>query len=1370
MEFATYLNQPFAIAERQIDPVTGTVRWLGQERHLRRKELEVLAMLASADGGQVTRQVFIEKLWRGNSAVGEQGLTSTVAALRRSLQDTEAGRPIIRTIPRQGYQLHGQAILLGDSPAAFAVGAGIRGRPGWRLVERLSVGEGLEDWLADDGRGRRRVFRFCCNEAQLRLLRREIKLMRYLREALGGRPDLSVIGDWRLHEPPYFLEFEFTPLDLIQWSLAQGGLSKLSLSTRLTLLEQVAAAVAAVHAVAVVQVDLKPSAIGIESSDGRWQVKLREFGQARLTEPERLQRWKLSNTGIAERAPITAGDGRADAAMVPDPAADVQALGILGVQLALGEWSMAAPLEALEQVQPSHLRELLRRCFSQRADDRPTAQALRDALAAGWSEAPESTPIELRRVTPEASAVHSASPLPGKIAHYRILDLLGDGGMGTVYLAEQRSPMLRKVALKVIKAGMDTAQVLARFEAERQALAMMDHANVAAVFDAGSTDLGQPYFAMEYVPGVDIRAHCDALALSFQQRIELFLQVCDGVMHAHQKGLIHRDLKPGNILVKRAQGQPSMVKIIDFGVAKSLIGKLGQHTAHTRMGSFVGTPVYSSPEQVLGHRMDVDTRADIYSLGVVLYELLAGVTPYRDEELSEQSQAGLVKLLTQSEPPDLATRFSSLDPEDETEIARQRSTTVERMLASLTADLSWIVGKCMERDPDDRYASVLELKKDLERWLEHRPLEARPITGTYRLRKMLRRHRAAVAVAATIAAMLIATAATAIVGYRRAESALEKAELAVEFQVDQMKSIDPAALGLGFRRGLFAAAEARWKDDSQAKSRIEHLNELLDGVDFTRLAIAQVDQAFFEPGLEVIATKYPELPDLQATLWQSSADTLYALGLYEQALDPQALAVKARTEHFGAYSKATLESKAHQGRLLAALDRTQEAAALLDETIEAMHEHTGIDYPAALDALAVRADILQMEGRYQPRKKVLEEVVHRSNRLFGENHPRSLKAQVLLAKAQPTHRVVPLLEQLISKLAAVQGPSHPDTLDAMDDLAWRYYGQRRMGDAIALARDALDRRLAALGEGHPYVISAQARLASLLGQGNQFKEAFPLFRRAIAGSEALFGKRRQRTAIIRGNYGYALWRSGNLVDADRELRFATDTLLAIYGRDTPGESTYGINLALVLRDMGQYSGAKTLFDARISMLKKINGDPALLADAHKDLGQMYLTQGDVESACAENQAGIDALRNIEDADDLRLELDSVLAYCNYRRSGNSRAIADLEAVADGQRKSATADPLDLASSLIRLARMQNEERLWQAAFESAQKADKVVAGVHDQHFLRVPALVEQIRALHALGRADDASKAVESATDIIEKTPGLDPAYAQALSRVRQGD
>ncbi len=340
------------------------------------------------------------------------------------------------------------------------------------------------------------------------------------------------------------------------------------------------------------------------------------------------------------------------------------------------------------------------------------------------------------------------------VGRYKLLEKVGEGGCGVVYVAEQAMPVRRRVALKVIKLGMDTKAVVARFEAERQALAMMDHPNIAKVFDAGTTETGRPFFVMELVRGIKITEYCDQANLSTKERLDLFIKVCQAVQHAHQKGIIHRDIKPSNIMVTLHDGVP-VPKVIDFGIAKATEGRLVDATVYTQLHQFIGTPAYMSPEQAEMSGLDIDTRSDIYSLGVLLYELLAGSTPFDPKELMAAGLDAMRKTIREKEPVRPSTRLATLKGEELTTAARRRSSDAPRLIHLLKGDLDWIVMKCLEKDRTHRYETANGLAMDLKRHLDNEPVVARPPSNLYRFQKLVRRNKLAVGAAAAIAVSLI---------------------------------------------------------------------------------------------------------------------------------------------------------------------------------------------------------------------------------------------------------------------------------------------------------------------------------------------------------------------------------------------------------------------------------------------------------------------------------------------------------------------------------------------------------------------------------------------------------------------------------------
>ena len=337
------------------------------------------------------------------------------------------------------------------------------------------------------------------------------------------------------------------------------------------------------------------------------------------------------------------------------------------------------------------------------------------------------------------------------VGPYKLLEQIGEGGMGVVYMADQQAPVRRRVALKIIKPGMDTRQVIARFEAERQALALMDHPNIARVLDAGTTSTGGPYFVMELVRGIPLTDYCDQNNLSVHQRLDLFVTVCHAVQHAHQKGIIHRDIKPSNVLITLHDGQP-VPKVIDFGVAKATNQQLTEKTLFTNIAQMVGTPLYMSPEQAEMSGLDVDTRSDIYSLGVLLYELLTGTTPFDKKRIREAAYDEIRRIIREEEPPRPSTRISTLSGTC-TAMAAHRQLDPRRLSQLVRGDLDWIVMKALEKDRTHRYETANGMARDIERYLHDEPVEARPPSARYRFHKFARRNRVAL-----VTGMLVSTA------------------------------------------------------------------------------------------------------------------------------------------------------------------------------------------------------------------------------------------------------------------------------------------------------------------------------------------------------------------------------------------------------------------------------------------------------------------------------------------------------------------------------------------------------------------------------------------------------------------------------------
>lgn len=431
-----------------------------------------------------------------------------------------------------------------------------------------------------------------------------------------------------------------------------------------------------------------------------------------------------------------------------------------------------------------------------------------------------------------------------RIGRYKIVQELGEGGCGKVYLAEQQEPVRRRVALKVIKSGMDTRSVITRFEAERQALALMDHPNIAKVLDAGATENGRPFFVMEFVHGVRITNYCDENHLDTPQRLHLFIQVCNAIQHAHQKGIVHRDIKPSNILVSVNNDVP-MPKVIDFGIAKATEGKLTDNTIFTAYGQFIGTPVYMSPEQMEMSGLDVDTRSDIYSLGVLLYELLTGRPPFDQKKLLNSGFDEMRRTLREDEPQHPSTMLTSLTNTDLTTTARCRHAEASKLISSLKGDLDWIVLKALEKDRARRYQTANGLAMDVQRYLNNEPIIARPPSQLYRLQKLIRRNKVVFGSGLVVAATLIAGLGVSTRLYFREREALRVEERLRQEAEQARQESDRARANEAHLREM---AEAREK---VTQARVLQLHGKMKEADDL---LAQVPAKLFTPSTEATTT------------------------------------------------------------------------------------------------------------------------------------------------------------------------------------------------------------------------------------------------------------------------------------------------------------------------------------------------------------------------------------------------------------------------------------------------------------------------------------------------------------------------------------
>lgn len=877
-------------------------------------------------------------------------------------------------------------------------------------------------------------------------------------------------------------------------------------------------------------------------------------------------------------------------------------------------------------------------------------------------EAAKKTPSRFLRDEPSGMREEKAGD---RIGLYMLVEKIGSGGFGAVWRASQEIPLRREVALKIIQIGMATQTVMDRFEAERVALALMDHPNIARVLDAGATENGRLYFVMELVRGVKITDYCDQNRLSIPRRLDLFVQVCQAIQHAHQKSIIHRDIKPSNILVSEYDGK-AVPKVIDFGIAKAVGDPIRIDNALTMTGQIIGTPDYMSPEQAGFGGQDIDTRSDIYSLGALLYQLLTGQTPL---PLRHSALDMMLRAIRETEPARLSTRLMHLQKEKLEAVARDRGTETEKLAALIRGDLEWIVIKALEKDRSRRYDTANGLAAEITRHLNNEPILARPPSPIYRVQKSIQRNKLAVAAAAAVIAALIIGLGASLWSLRKASREASRSKQVARFLQDMLEGVNPSL--------------ARGRDTAVLREILDKTARRLD-------------------------KELKNQPDVEADLRTTIGHVYLDLGQYTNAEVMFQAALARRTNWMGgrnAYIAGSLndlgELRWKEGRLPEAEELLRRALSLRRELPESYQS----DVAGSLNALA---DVLSDEGKFADAETLFRESLAIKRKLHGNEHPdvatalnniaEEIRYQGKLAEAESLHReALAMRKKLLSS-------DHPDVADSLNNLAIVLQAQGKMDEAENMQRQALATRRKVFGLEHPEVATSLNNLAEVLRDKNQLAEAEAMHRQALEMREKLLGNRHPDVLDSMNNLANILSDEGKFTEAEGQFRKTLALKKEVLGSEHPGVATAFNNLAESLCDQGKFGEAEGMHRQALAMRQKLLGsEHPEVAFSMDNLANTLRNEGKLVEAESLSRRALKMRRKLlgNECPDVATSLDDLAKVLADRGHAADAESLQHQAI-EMQRRIMGADSSDVAVTLADLTRTLLLEKHFADAEQAAR--------------------------------------------------------------------